>query len=424
MTHQPESSPHLGLAKLLLAQGRHADAIGCLHKALEASPNDPAILGRLSLSLHCVGRMDEALETIDLALTHSPELAELYAQRGLILSDLEEFQEAHKACAQAVILDPGHPLGHAARSELLAAEYRWGEAESAAREALQRDPEYLLAQNVLSQALLMQDKRDENEADLSARLERDPENAYTHCNVGRAALRRGNYLEAQEHFRESLRLEPSIEEARQGLLDAFRSRSPLYRAFLRFSFFIAKFSRTGRLWFALGVLLGYQLLFHGIFAPWPMLAVGIALIYLVLVLWSFVGPGLGTLIVLTDRIAYNALTSSELREGIIGGGAFVLGTATIATAAVLGRIDLGLCGLALAASSLPLSVIFRNSHPQGRCLYAGIAAIAIVCVGVMAADVLRPGSFPILSSWALICAASAVAVTTWLVNLGIWFDSH
>ena len=418
-------SPDLLKADHFLAQGRHADAEPFLRDALAADPDDPHILGKLSLCLHCLGRLEEAREIIGAALRQMPESADLHAQEALLLSDLERFSEAMKAAEYAISLDPDSALGYAAQSEVYAAEHSWPKAEGAARAALERNPEHLLAQNVLSQALLMQDKRAENEASLRARLEEDPENPYTHCNAGRAALRAGDLPAAQRHFREALRLDPTVEEARQGLLEAFRARSPFYRVFLNFSFHVSKFSRKGRLWLVLGVLFGYQILFQSALTTSPILALTVALLYLSFVLWSFVGRGLGTLIVLTDRVAYNALTPAELREGIFGGGSFIAGGIVVLVAMATRQIDVGVWGLAIAASSLPLAVMFRNHHPRGARLYPAIAAFVVACVAAMLIDLLNPGLLPLVSfSGALIATAVAVAVTTWLVNFGVCFESR
>ena len=65
-------------------------------------------------------------------------------------------------------------------------------------------------------ALVRLGRRDEAGATLEAALARDPENAVTHANQGWARLHAGDFRGALEHFREALRLNPSLEWARAG----------------------------------------------------------------------------------------------------------------------------------------------------------------------------------------------------------------
>lgn len=425
MSDQRHASSNLARANFLLSQGRYVDAEGFFRQALAADSENPQILGSLSLCLGCLGKNEEGLQALDRALLRAPEAATLHAQKALLLADEQRFAAAKSSADNAKRLDPDLALAYAASAEVFAGEQEWAQAEEAALSALQRDPGNLLAQNVLSHALLMQGKQDENDANLSARLAEDAENPYTHCNVGRAALRRGNSRLAQEHFEVALRLDPTIDEAREGLLDAFRARSAFYRGFLRFSFFVGKISNRNRLWMVLGILLAYHLLFKMFSTVAPVLGLGLALIYFLFVLWSFVGRGLGTLIILTDRSARNALKPREFREGIFGGGSLLAGVC-IAVSGILSRhFDLAIAGGALAGCSLPLAVMFRNLHPKGPLLYPAIAAASVVATIVLFVELFAPTLLhPLAPALAPIVVAIVVAVTSWLVNLGIVFEAR
>ncbi|MCB1099136.1 MAG: tetratricopeptide repeat protein [Verrucomicrobiae bacterium] len=416
---------HLRRANLLLAQGRYADAEGFFRQALAEDADDPQILGRFSLCLGCLGKNKEGLDALERAMLRTPDVAQLHAQKALLLADEQQFDDAKKSAQDALRLDPDLALGYAASAEVSAGQHEWKEAENQARQAIEREPGNMLAQNVLSHALLMQGKEVENDTILAARLAEDAENPYTHCNVGRAALRRGDARVAQEHFETALSLDPTIDEAREGLLDAFRLRSSLYRGFLAFSFFVARFSNGGRLMLVFGFLLGYHLLYRMFAHIAPMLGLGLALCYFLFVLWSFVGRGLGTLIVLTDRSARNALKPNELREGILGGGSLAAGFCIAVVGIASANLNLALFGGALAGCSLPLAALFRNLHPKGGLIYPAIAAIAVVGTLVLFVEVLAPEWFhPMVTALAPIVVALTIAVTSWFVNLGVWFESR
>ena len=63
----------------------------------------------------------------------------------------------------------------------------------------------------------------------------------------------------KQHFLSALRIEPEHREAREGLLHAFRARSPLYRAYLKYSFMMEKLGRAGRGMVVIGLLVLMQL---------------------------------------------------------------------------------------------------------------------------------------------------------------------
>lgn len=418
-------SVNLRRADLLLAQGRYADAEPFFRAALAEDADNPVALGRFSLCLGCLGRNPEGLSALERAIGMTPEVALLHAQKALLLADEQQFTSARNAAEQSLRLDPDLALAHAAQAEIYAGEHRWKLAEAAAREGLARDAGNLLAQNVLSHALLMQGKHCENETDLAARLAEDPENPYTHCNAGRSLLRRGRHREAQAHFETALKRDPSIDEAREGLLDAFRARSPLYRGFLSLSFFVASFSDKGRLCLIIGILLGYHLAYRAFAHVAPVFGLGLAVCYFLFVLWSFVGRGLGTLIILTDRSARRALSPADFREGVFGGGSLAVGVALAAAGILTRHFELALVGGMLAGCSLPLAVMFRNTHSKGRRLYPAIAALAVGATAALAAHLLFPGFMqPLPTGLAPIAVAAAVATTTWLVNFGVWFESR
>ena len=121
---------------------------------------------------------------------------------------------------------------------------RHADAETAAREALALDPDSSGAANLLSHALRIQGKSGENEGRIEAMLARDPESDDNHCAAGWQALQSGKREQAQTHFMEALRLNPENDLAREGMLEAFKARSPLYRSYLKWAFWMASQSQA------------------------------------------------------------------------------------------------------------------------------------------------------------------------------------
>src|SRR6202023_2075115 len=154
---------------------------------------------------------------------------------------------------------PGSPDSYVAESLVMLVLSNPQEAERAARQALALDAQNEAAGDSLADALRMQGKLEESAAQIRGLLGRNPENPWTHSSAGMLALQRGEILAAETHFLTALRIEPEHREAREGLLHAFRARSPLYRAYLKYSFTMEKLGRTGRGMVVIGLLILIQI---------------------------------------------------------------------------------------------------------------------------------------------------------------------
>ncbi|MDA0811605.1 MAG: tetratricopeptide repeat protein [Verrucomicrobia bacterium] len=287
--------------------------------------------------------------------------------------------------------------------------------EKSAREALSHDGDHDFAQNLLTQALLLQGKTDENAYTIERQLARDPDDPMPHFNAGYAALRRGDHRKAEEHFRESLRLSPSFESAREGMLESFRARSIIYRGYLKWSFWLAKFSAKYRFGIIIGLYLVYNMVVKALQKVSPLLAFLVIALYLLFALWTHVARGVGNLIVLMDRNARMALRKPEVMEGILVGGGISVGLLAVVAGTGLGMAPLFLGGATLCTSAVPLAASFKNEDSIGVKLYVGLA-IAIFVMGtadtVVTAMGLEAGS--LTSVWLLAFVASI-----WMSAFGV-----
>jgi hypothetical protein len=89
-------------------------------------------------------------------------------------------------------------------------------------------------------------------------LERAPENAWSHANQGWNCLHKNDPRRAQDHFREALRLEPDLEYARQGMLEALKARNPVYRGMLAYFLWMGRLSTKLQWAFILGTMFGVR----------------------------------------------------------------------------------------------------------------------------------------------------------------------
>ncbi len=364
--------PHPQLLRgLQLKQlGRYADAESAFKEALAQDPNDAFALHQLAgCQWQIPGRHKDALQTIDQAIAVEPNESSHHVLRAFILCVLDRAQEALAAARTALGFDPNDSAAFAAEAQAHLQMEKWPLAEQSARQALALDADNSTAANQLAQALRLQNKLAENAAHLAGMLARDPEDAFTHANAGWAALQRGAHREAETHFREALRLDPDFEYARDGLLNSFRARSPIYRAYLKYCFAMQRLSQCARWAVVLGLYFAMQVAKH---IPGGFVFVAF---YFLLVLWVWVARPVGNFLLLFDGFAKYALRPREKLEAAIVGSVLVLAPVAILASACLNLADQFLVGIGLIAAAFPLSLTFTNQSPVGRWLF-GVIGLA------------------------------------------------
>ncbi|MDP1879349.1 MAG: tetratricopeptide repeat protein, partial [Parachlamydiaceae bacterium] len=134
------------------------------------------------------------------------------------------------------------------------------EALKTANEALEIDAENLLALNTRSTALNKLNRSEESFKTIEGALREDPNNAYTHANYGWGLLEKGDHKKALEHFKEALTNDPTFEYAQSGMLVALKATNPIYRIFLKYSFFMSNLTAK----YQWGVIIGFYLSFRAL----------------------------------------------------------------------------------------------------------------------------------------------------------------
>lgn len=401
---------------LLHQQGRYSEAEAFYKQALAEDPHDADALILLSWSQFLQDKREsDALASVEASIAQDPERSECHGLRSIILSRLKRHKEAHAAAERAIALDPESPDSYAAQAQAFAGEQKWAQMETAARAALTRDGDHDHAQNLLTQSLLLQGKTDENAFNVERQLSRDPDDPMPHFNAGYAALRRGDHMKAEEHFRESLRLSPSFESAREGMLESFRARSIVYRSYLKWSFWMARFSAKYRFGIIIGLYLVYRVVVSALEKISPLLAFLVIALYLLFALWTHVARGVGNLIVLLDKTARIALRREDILEGLVVGGGVTGGLLAVIAGSGLGILPLLLGGAALCTAAVPLAAAFKNDDSVGTKLYAGLG-IAVFLMGVTATILSATGheSGTLTSLWMLTFVASI-----WMAAFGV-----
>ncbi len=399
--------------------GRYDDALEALRVALSKQPDSPELLRRMAhCQMNSATESNHALDTIERAIQLGPNQARSFALKSLILSDNHQGKQAIAPAEEAVSLDPDDAFGYAALAYAYLRSDRLADAETTAKAALALDPDEVMAANVLTHALFRQGKQAENQVQISSMLYQDPEDPYTHHSAGLAAMQAGDYAKAEEHFLEALRLRPNFEAARQGLLESFRARSPHYRAYHRYAFFMMRLTPGQRIGVFIGLWMAYNVVRRGLAQLSTAAYYGITALWILFVIWTFVARSVGSLMVMLDRRARHALTTVEKWDAVLVGGGVVAGTTLVAAGLIASQTATTMIGAGLIAMAIPLVMTLTNDHPKGKYLYGIASAVVILCFVL----VLIGLTVPILAAGPALALGSLVTVVTmWLAMFGVWY---
>jgi tetratricopeptide (TPR) repeat protein len=251
-------SAHVERASLLLYQGRHDLAEREIRCALTDNPNDALARAVLAKCLIQSSQYTEAVEEARLAIGCDPNLSLAYFTLALAYYQKNYFPEAEKAVREAILLDPCDPDNFALLSAILARQEKWTESLEAAEQGLENDAEHAWCANQRSMALVNLGRKSEASEATEEALSRDPEDAFTHATRGWGLLHEKDPKRAQEHFLEALRLNPNLDYARTGMVEAMKARYWLYRQILGYFLWVQRLSPRMRWAFIIGMYVLYQ----------------------------------------------------------------------------------------------------------------------------------------------------------------------
>ena len=372
---------------LLQEQGRLEEAEACFNGVLAREPDNDFVYGRLALcQMSQSGKKRRALDSINEAIRLRPDDSFYHSVRALVLSDLHRGTEALASADRAVSLNPEDSFALTAKSSAYCSMDLWSDAEIWSRKALAVDGDNAMAENLLAHTLRMQGKAELNAAAVARLLAADPEDSLAHVNAGWSALQLKDHRRAETHFREALRLDSESSLARDGLIESFKARSSFYRLYLSYCFFMQRFT-AGRQWMIIiGIYLTYQVARNVLKAFSPALAGVLLVLWLGLVLWVWLAPGIGNFLILLDRSARLALKRPEAHQGLAVGGGLICGVVLLLVGTFLTLLPILLTGIGLVASTIPASIAFDNDSKTGRILFGGITLatyLAVVAVAVV-----------------------------------------
>ena len=213
---------------ILQQQRRYADAEVEWRQAIVATPQDGQLHAMLAVCLlHRDGPTPKPETLQEATAERSRPLGSCRTMRMRTLCMPKScwrnrLEEAQSAAAEAIRLDAYSPESFALFGFIKFGLRQWQAALDAADQGLALDPEHVNCNNLRAMALVQLGRRSEAGQTIQATLERDPDNPATHANKGWALLHEGKPKEALHHFREGLRLDPTSNHARAGVVEALK----------------------------------------------------------------------------------------------------------------------------------------------------------------------------------------------------------
>lgn len=373
---------HLPRAQLLLQQQRYDMAEAELRQAIGAEPDDAAAHALLGLSLTRQNKNREAVEACRRAVSLGPDIPFCHYAMAGVLYEQERHDEALAAVAEAIRLDPYEASYHALRGQIHLHKRNWKDALAAAEDALAVDAESVDGANVRAVALTNLGRRAEAGATIDAALARDPDNATTHANQGWTLLHANRPKEAMSHFAEALRLDPNLEWARAGIVEAMKARNPIYRVMLGYFLWISRLSSGVQFGLLVGAYVLVRFLRH-LQQENPNLApyiIPIVIAYVVFVFVSWTADPLFNLVLRLNRFGRRAL-SQDQRIASNWFGATLLLAVAFGLAALARPAPGTIYGFAFfAAMTIPVAGVFKVHDARRPWFVAYVVVMA--CFGL------------------------------------------
>lgn len=369
---------HLERALILFEQSRHDLAETELRQELAGDPN--SFMAHALLAL-CLARREDfqpATEEAQQAIHLAPDSPYPHYVLASIYLDRRRLDEAEKAVDQAIQLDPHHADYFSLLAAIRFEQRRWQDALDAAETGLAVDPEHVGCNNMRAMALVKLGRRTEAGATMARTLARDPEDALSHANQGWTLLEQGDPKKAMEHFREALRLEPNLDWARRGIVEALKARNIIYRVMLWYFLWMAKLSRGAQWGIVIGGYVGYRLLSE-VAHDNPEIApfiLPLLILYFVFAILTWTAYPLFNLLLRMSRFGRLALSDEQITASNWFGGCLLCALAALALAFVPGFAISLLAALVFGFLVLPLSAIFTCARGWPR------TAMALYTVGL------------------------------------------
>ena len=375
---------HLKRAMVLFEQARHKLAARELRQHLSHDPQDAVAHALLSICLTNGEKHQKATAEAQQAIHLDPELSLAHHALAVAYQNRNRLDEARTAIREAIRLDPYDPMLFSTLAGIQFNRRKWDKSLRAAERGLEIDPEDVECANYRAMALVKLGRKQDARATLKTALARDPDNAATHANQGWTLLEQVRPRESMQHFQEALRLDPDLDWARLGIVEAMKARNVIYRLLLAYFLWTSKLSNKSQWIFLIGLYIGFRVIRSLARANpglepfvWPVI-----IVYIGFVALTWIGQPLFNLLLRIDRYGRLALS----REQVVASnwiGACLLGALIcLGTGLMLQQKEVLYGALGCVLLIIPLSATFECSAGWPKYTMAALS-IALAGLGII-----------------------------------------
>jgi hypothetical protein len=302
-----------------------------------------------------------------------------------VLLELEEGRKAEAAAREAIRFNPLNPDHQAMLAQVHLQQRAWRKALAAAERGLALNADHVNLAKLRAAALLQLGRRPEAGQVVGAALARDPSDASTHAGQGWTKLHAGDHRAALVDFREALRLDPTLDSARDGLLRALKAGNPVYRLLLRYLLWGSRLGPRAH-W----VVFGGAFIWVNALRNWTRYnpdtrtaLIPITLVYLLFVLSVFIGEPLSTMLLSTSRYGRLLLTPEERTASVVLVSVLLTATVPLIAGLVMVNDPVFFGGVAVLALIFP-SMATVMAAPGRRQVLLGVATAALCLLAAAA----------------------------------------
>jgi tetratricopeptide (TPR) repeat protein len=338
-----------------------ARAIPELRRALTDDPEDASTHALLALALSNEKDRDGAIAAGRRAVALDPEMDFAHYALGMALYEADDMRGAETAAREALRLEQD-AANYALLGQVLAHRRRWKEALAAAEDGLRLEPSDAGCANVRTLALSNLGRADEAEQVARESLERDPEDPYSLTEYGWVLLRQSRYDEALATFRAALRLSPSYERARLGIVEALKARSGVYRLVLRYVFWLGSFEGRTQYFILFGLWFASRIVSSTLKtnpAWWPVLGPLMGL-YFVFAISTWLAAPLSNLMLRLNPFGKLVLSEGEITASNLVGGCLVTSLVSGIVFVVTGATPAIAIAIVCALLMMPIAAAFAG----------------------------------------------------------------
>jgi tetratricopeptide (TPR) repeat protein len=352
-------------ALLLYQQARYDLAEVELRHALSLDPQHAHAHALLALTLMHRKQLEEATSEAKEAIHVAPDYAFAHYALAKVWYERNRARESRAAIEEAIRLDVENPDYRFLLGAIHYDAKRWKEALQAIEEGLQFDPEHGSCTNLRAMTLVKLGRRADAGTTINAALARNPENAAAHANLGWALLHEGKGEPALGHFKESLRLNPNFEWARQGIVEALKARNRVYAVLLRGVLWMSTLSPRARF----GLYVGGYLITR---------ITGLRILWLVAILLTWIARPFFNLLLRLDPFGRLALSRQQIVESNWVGGVLLTAVLSLLAYFVSAHDPPLVSAIVFGLLTIPVAAVFRIARGRQRTamlVYAGLMVI-------------------------------------------------